>query len=66
MQETSMRPLPADKTHGIIHTVTAKPEELGKIADALGIKGKDRDRMLRPGTIHIIREAKDPTEIREK
>jgi hypothetical protein len=64
MQETSMRPLPADKTHGIIHTVTAKPEVLGKIADALGIKDKDRDRMLSPGTIHIVREAKDETELK--
>ena len=53
-----MRPLPHDKTHGIIHTVTAKPEDLKKIADALGIKDKDRDRM-RPGEIHIVREAED-------
>jgi hypothetical protein len=54
-----MRPLPENKTHGIIHTVTAKPEDLGKIADVLGIHGKDRDRMLRPGTVHIVREAKE-------
>jgi hypothetical protein len=53
-----MRPLPANKTHAIIHTVTAKPEDLGKIADALGIQGKARDRM-RPGEIHIVREAAD-------
>jgi hypothetical protein len=59
-----MRPLPADKTHGVIHTVTAKPEDLGKIADALGIKGKDRERMLRPGTIHIVREAVDESEMK--
>jgi hypothetical protein len=51
-----MKPLPADKTHAIIHTVTAKQEDLDKIADALGIHGKDRTRM-RPGEIHIVREA---------
>jgi len=51
-----MRPLPAAKTHAIIHTVTAKQEDLDKIADALGIHGKDRARM-RPGEIHIVREA---------
>jgi hypothetical protein len=54
-----MRPLPENKTHGIIHTVTAKPEDLGKIADTLGIHGKDRERMMRPGTIHIVREANE-------
>lgn len=59
-----MRPLPSDKTHGIIHTVAAKPEDLAKIADVLGIQGKDRDRMLRPGTIHIVREAKDDSEMK--
>jgi hypothetical protein len=53
-----MRPLPPNKTHAIIHTVTAKQEDLGKIADALGIHGKERDRM-RPGEIHIVREAAD-------
>lgn len=54
-----MRPLPPNKTHGIIHTVTAKPEDLGKIADALGIHGKDRERLVRPGKIHIVREASE-------
>jgi hypothetical protein len=65
MQETSMRPLPENKTHGIIHTVTAKPEDLGKIADTLGIHGKDRERLLRPGTIHIVREATESDTIRK-
>ena len=58
-----MRPLPPDKTHGIIHTVVAKHEDLDKIADALGIKGNDRKR-LRAGEIHIVREAKD-TELKK-
>jgi hypothetical protein len=53
-----MRPLPANKTHAIIHTVKAKKEDLDKIADALGIHGKDRTRM-RAGDIHIVREAED-------
>jgi hypothetical protein len=52
-----MRPLPENKMHGIVHTVTAKPEDLGKVADALGIHGKDRERMMKPGTVHIVREA---------
>ena len=59
-----MRPLPPQKTHGIIHTVTAKQEDLHKIANTLGIHGKDRERMLRPGTIHIVREAAD-TELKK-
>jgi hypothetical protein len=53
-----MRPLPANKTHGIIHTVTAKPEDLDKIADALGIAASDRHR-LKAGEIHVVREAAD-------
>ncbi len=53
-----MRPLPPNKTHAIIHTVTAKQEDLDKIADALGIHGKARERM-RPGELHIVREAAD-------
>ncbi|MDR3529823.1 MAG: hypothetical protein P4L90_04580 [Rhodopila sp.] len=53
-----MRPLPTNKTHGIIHTVKAKKEDLDKVADILGIHGKDRTR-LHTGEIHIVREAAD-------
>lgn len=60
-----MRPLPTDKTHAIIHTVTAKQEDLNRIADALGIQGKDRSR-LRPGQIHIVREAEHAELRKEK
>ncbi len=51
-----MRPLPNHKTHGIIHTVTAKSEDIEKVADILKIHGKDRERML-TGEIQIVREA---------
>jgi hypothetical protein len=55
-----MRPLPANKLHGIVHTVTAKREDLEKVAHTLGIHDpKERERMLRPGKVHIIREAEE-------
>lgn len=53
-----MRPLPTNKTHGIVHTVTASKEDLDKVADTLGITGKDRER-LHTGQIHIVREASE-------
>jgi hypothetical protein len=56
-----MRPLPADKKHGIIHTVPK--EHLDKIADILGIQGKERARLY-SGDVHIVREAAD-TEIKK-
>jgi hypothetical protein len=55
-----MRPLPTDQLHGVIHTVTAKKEDLEKVADILGIHDKkDRARMLSSGTVHIVREAQE-------
>jgi hypothetical protein len=52
-----MRELPPKKTHGIIHTVKAKGEDLDKIAEALGIPAKDRKWMHGGHDIHIVREA---------
>ena len=52
-----MRPLPHDKTHGIIHSVTVKKEDLDKVAQSLNIPASEKKR-IRPGdTIHIVREA---------
>ena len=58
-----MKRLPNDKTHGIIHSIVKNPAHLDKVAEALGLKDKDRER-LQKGEIHIVREA-DEKEIRK-
>ena len=53
-----MRPLPP-KTHGIIHTVKVKKEDIEPLAKQLKIPDKDKNRMREGDEIHIIREAEE-------
>jgi hypothetical protein len=55
-----MRPLPPNKTHGIIHSVRVTKENASKIAKDLGIP-EQVHRRLRDweGEVHIVREAKE-------
>jgi hypothetical protein len=52
-----MRPLPEKKTHGVIHTINVKKEDLEDLARKLNIPD-DRKHWLKEGEIHILREAK--------
>jgi hypothetical protein len=52
-----MRPLPNDKTHGVIHTVRVKKEHIDRIAKDLNLPD-DAKKKLRVGDeLHIVREA---------
>lgn len=53
-----MRPLPQDKTHGIIHSVRVRKDHVDQLAKDLGLSA-DEKRWLQEGEIHIVREAKE-------
>ena len=55
-KETQMRPLPNSKTHGIIHTVRVRKDQVDEIAKQLNIPD-DVKKWLRDGEVHIVREA---------
>ena len=53
-----MRPMPDNKTHGIIHTVRIKKEDVDEIAKHLKIPDTMK-KWLGDNEVHIIREAKE-------
>ncbi len=53
----AMRPLPPNKTHGIIHSVQVKKENINDLAKHLNIP-EDRKKWLEEGEVHLVREAK--------
>lgn len=55
----SMRPLPPNKSHGIVHSHKVKQEDIDAIARHLGIPDS-RKRLIHPGDeVHIVREQRD-------
>jgi predicted RNA-binding protein with RPS1 domain len=52
-----MRPLPNDKTHGVIHTVKVKKDQIDDLAKHLNIPDNVKKRLRDGDEVHIVREA---------